>query len=108
MRCLKFPAIWLVLAKPRTAAQFHDFIDKTFIIVILFPMSEREPNTDTLANTLADQIRTDIEKQKIEEGVLFMIGDEVASQCGVSRGIAWGLPFSGSMPEDLHAFAQLR
>jgi len=51
-------------------------------------MSNTEPNTNTLANNLADQIRMDIEQQDLAEGTLFMTGDEVAARYGVSRGIA--------------------
>ena len=51
-------------------------------------MLNKEPNTDTLANNLANQIRGDIAKQDLHEGMLFMTGDEVAALYGVSRGIA--------------------
>lgn len=51
-------------------------------------MHQKEPNTDTLANGLASQIRQDIEAKGFQEGAVFMTGDEVAVQYGVSRGIA--------------------
>ncbi len=51
-------------------------------------MLNKEPNTDTLANNLANQIRGDIAKQDLHEGMLFMTGDEVCAQYGISRGIA--------------------
>ena len=50
-------------------------------------MRKKEPNTDTLANSLADQIRREITEKGFQEGDLFMTGDEVAERYGVSRGI---------------------
>ena len=51
-------------------------------------MKTIEPNRNTLANNLADQIRADIPKAGLAEGDFFMTGDEIAGKYGVSRVIA--------------------
>ncbi len=47
-----------------------------------------EPNSDTRANTLADEIFGDLVESGLREGDLFMTGDEVSSKYNVSRTIA--------------------
>ncbi|MBX7259257.1 MAG: FCD domain-containing protein [Candidatus Hydrogenedentes bacterium] len=47
-----------------------------------------EPNTDTLANSIAAQIHSDIIRSGLQEGDLFMTGDQVVERYGVSRTIA--------------------
>jgi len=51
-------------------------------------MSNETPNSNTLANRLAEQIRNDIAEQQLSPGEFFMTGDEVAQKFGVSRVIA--------------------
>ncbi|PCJ63152.1 MAG: GntR family transcriptional regulator [Candidatus Hydrogenedentota bacterium] len=46
------------------------------------------PNTQTLANTLASRIYDDILASDLTEGDVFMTGDQVEVQYGISRGIA--------------------
>lgn len=47
-----------------------------------------EPNTQTLANTLATRIHEDIVASELAEGDVFMTGDQVEEHYGVSRSIA--------------------
>lgn len=47
-----------------------------------------EPNTDTLANSVAAQIHNDIIRSGLQEGDLFMTGDQVVEHYQVSRTIA--------------------
>ena len=51
-------------------------------------MNDTNPNSNTLANRLAEQIREEITDQQLMAGDFFMTGDEVAQRFGVSRGIA--------------------
>jgi DNA-binding FadR family transcriptional regulator len=51
-------------------------------------MSKREPNTNTLANILADRMHADIVASQLQEDDFFMTGDQVAAHYGVSRSIA--------------------
>lgn len=51
-------------------------------------MSKQEPNTNTLANMLADRMHADIVASELQEDDFFMTGDQVAQQYGVSRSIA--------------------
>ena len=51
-------------------------------------MKQSEPNSNTLANLLADRIRRQIARQGPPQGEFFMTGDDVAEKFGVSRGIA--------------------
>lgn len=51
-------------------------------------MSKREPNTETLANRLADRMHADIVASGLQEDDFFSTGDQVAKDNGVSRSIA--------------------
>ncbi|MCC6487855.1 MAG: FadR family transcriptional regulator [Candidatus Hydrogenedentes bacterium] len=51
-------------------------------------MSIREPNTDTLANLLADRMHAEIVASGLQENEFFTTGDQVAKDNGVSRSIA--------------------
>jgi len=51
-------------------------------------MSNPEPNSDTLANTLASRIHADIVASELQEGDLFMTGDQVSERYAVSRSIS--------------------
>jgi len=51
-------------------------------------MCKPEPNTNTLANVLADRIHADIVASELHEDDFFMTGDQVAHHYGVSRSIA--------------------
>ncbi|GMV90448.1 MAG: GntR family transcriptional regulator [Candidatus Hydrogenedentota bacterium] len=51
-------------------------------------MSKREPNTNTLANVIADRMHADIVASELQEDDFFMTGDQVAEHYGVSRSIA--------------------
>ena len=51
-------------------------------------MAKPEPNTDTLANTLASRIHADIVASDLQEGELFMTGDQVSARYNVSRSIS--------------------
>ena len=47
-----------------------------------------EPNSDTLANSVAERIYSDILSAGLREGDFFMTGDAVAERYGVSRTVA--------------------
>jgi GntR family transcriptional regulator, transcriptional repressor for pyruvate dehydrogenase complex len=47
-----------------------------------------EPNSETLANTLASRIHADIVASELQEGDLFMTGDQVSERYAVSRSIS--------------------
>jgi GntR family transcriptional regulator, transcriptional repressor for pyruvate dehydrogenase complex len=51
-------------------------------------MDVHEPNSETLANTVAERIHDDIIASELQEGDLFMTGDQVAERYSVSRSIA--------------------
>ncbi len=51
-------------------------------------MNTPEPNSDTLANTLASRIHADIVASDLQEGELFMTGDQVSEHYAVSRSIS--------------------
>lgn len=51
-------------------------------------MSKREPNTNTLANVIADRMHADIVASELQEDDFFMTGDQVERHYGVSRSIA--------------------
>lgn len=51
-------------------------------------MSMPEPNSDTLANTVATRIHADIVASELQEGDLFMTGEQVSEHYAVSRSIS--------------------
>ena len=51
-------------------------------------MRKREPNTNTLANRLADRMHADIVASGLQEDDFFTTGDQVAKDNGVSRSVA--------------------
>jgi DNA-binding FadR family transcriptional regulator len=51
-------------------------------------MNPPEPNSETLANTLAERIHADIVASELQEGDLFMTGDQVSERYDVSRSIS--------------------
>ncbi len=51
-------------------------------------MSKHEPNTNTLANVIADRMHADIVASELQEDDFFMTGDQVEQHYGVSRSIA--------------------
>ena len=56
---------------------------------ILCLMEEKqEPNTNTMANALADRIHADIAASELQEDELFMTGDQLVEHYEVSRSVA--------------------
>ena len=51
-------------------------------------MPTPEPNSDTLANTVATRIHADIVASELQEGDLFMTGEQVSEHYAVSRSIS--------------------
>ena len=51
-------------------------------------MPPHEPNSETLANTLATRIHADIVASELQEGEFFMTGDQVSERYHVSRSIS--------------------
>jgi DNA-binding FadR family transcriptional regulator len=51
-------------------------------------MSTKDSHTETLADSVADQIMADILTSDLQEGDLFMTGDQVSERYSVSRSIA--------------------
>jgi GntR family transcriptional regulator, transcriptional repressor for pyruvate dehydrogenase complex len=49
---------------------------------------KQEPNTNTMANALADRIHADIAASELQEDELFMTGDQVVEHYEVSRSVA--------------------
>ena len=63
-------------------------LDSSSIKYYYLKMVTTEPNTDTLANSVAEQIYGDIVRSGLQEGDLFMTGDQVVEHYQVSRTIA--------------------
>ena len=51
-------------------------------------MSRPEPNSETLANTVASRIHADVVASNLQEGELFMTGEQVIARYHVSRSVA--------------------
>ena len=71
-----------------SALIYRNFLAKSRKKRYYSTMSTPEPNSDTLANTLASRIHADIVASELQEGDLFMTGDQVSERYDVSRSIS--------------------